>query len=117
MSARALRKVLNEQESAAKNQTTILSADDESESPSDSPRPSSINPFDLLNDQDQEQVTIFHQPTQSDRLFSFSNCKCSDIFAFHLGLLRALVVSMACASSRETSENPSQYKEIVRVRN
>ncbi|KAI3728745.1 hypothetical protein L6452_17387 [Arctium lappa] len=54
MSARALRKVLNEQESA-KNQNSILSADDESESPSDSPRPSSINPFDLLNEQEQEQ--------------------------------------------------------------
>lgn len=54
MSARALRKVLKEQESA-KNQNSILSADDESESPSESPRPSSINPFDLLNDQEQEQ--------------------------------------------------------------
>lgn len=54
MSARALRKVLNEQESA-KNQDSIISADDESESPSDSPRPSSINPFDLLNEHEQEQ--------------------------------------------------------------
>ncbi|XP_024993589.1 transcription factor 25 isoform X1 [Cynara cardunculus var. scolymus] len=53
MSARALRKVLKEQESA-KNQNSILSADDESESPSDSPRPSSINPFALLNEQEQE---------------------------------------------------------------
>lgn len=52
MSARALRKVLKEQESA-NNQNTNLSADDEPESPADSPRPF-INPFDLLNEQEQE---------------------------------------------------------------
>ncbi|KAI3824696.1 hypothetical protein L1987_06165 [Smallanthus sonchifolius] len=49
MSARALRKVLKEQESA-----NNFSADDEPESPSDSPRPFT-NPFDLLNEQDDEQ--------------------------------------------------------------
>lgn len=54
MSARALRKVLNEQESA-KNQDIILSDDDESESPSNSPRPSSINPFDLLNEEEEQE--------------------------------------------------------------
>ncbi|KAD3642017.1 hypothetical protein R6Q59_004639 [Mikania micrantha] len=53
MSVRALRKVLQEQESA-NNQNNKFSPDDELESPSDSPRPFS-NPFDLLNEQEQEQ--------------------------------------------------------------
>ncbi|KAL8201526.1 hypothetical protein R6Q57_012865 [Mikania cordata] len=52
MSVRALRKVLQEQESA-NNQNNKFSPDDELESPSDSPRPFS-NPFDLLNEQEQE---------------------------------------------------------------
>ncbi|KAI7740975.1 hypothetical protein M8C21_006886 [Ambrosia artemisiifolia] len=52
MSARALRKVLNQQEESATND--LSAAVDESESPPDSPRPFS-NPFDLLNDQDQDQ--------------------------------------------------------------
>ncbi|KAJ0428376.1 hypothetical protein HanHA300_Chr17g0645441 [Helianthus annuus] len=53
MSARALRKVLNQQESA-NNLNNDLSDVDESESPPDSPQPFS-NPFDLLNDQDQQE--------------------------------------------------------------
>ncbi|KAI3812234.1 hypothetical protein L1987_16941 [Smallanthus sonchifolius] len=53
MSARALRKVLKEQESA-NNQNNNLSADDELESPPDSPRPFS-NPFDLLNHQEENE--------------------------------------------------------------
>ncbi|KAL4569859.1 hypothetical protein LXL04_025503 [Taraxacum kok-saghyz] len=65
MSARALRKVLNQQESA-KNQDIILSADEESESPSDSPRPSSINPFDLLNHQEEEEQEQEQEDDSSD---------------------------------------------------
>ncbi|XP_076920047.1 uncharacterized protein LOC143581060 [Bidens hawaiensis] len=51
MSARALRKVLEEQEAAAaNNHNNDLSSADESDSPPDSPPPY-LNPFDLLNDQ------------------------------------------------------------------
>ncbi|XP_023766007.1 uncharacterized protein LOC111914504 [Lactuca sativa] len=65
MSARALRKVLNEQESA-KNQDIILSDDDESESPSNSPRPSSINPFDLLNEEEEQEKEQEQENDASD---------------------------------------------------
>ncbi|KAK9051989.1 hypothetical protein SSX86_028617 [Deinandra increscens subsp. villosa] len=53
MSARALRKVLQEQE-LANNQKNNLSSDEESESLPESHRPYS-NPFDLLNEQEQDQ--------------------------------------------------------------
>ncbi|KAK1437955.1 hypothetical protein QVD17_03755 [Tagetes erecta] len=50
MSARALRKVLNQQETSSNNHNNV----DDSESPPDSPPPFS-NPFDLLNDQQHNQ--------------------------------------------------------------
>ncbi|XP_071702498.1 uncharacterized protein [Rutidosis leptorrhynchoides] len=58
MSARALRKVLNQQQQESSLSTTAninLSPENDSDSSPDSPRPFT-NPFDLLNDQDQIQV-------------------------------------------------------------